>query len=450
MVIGLDIGTHSIKVASRIKNGAPINFAELRTSLLTKPDVNPQDEKIVVSVGDQAVEKYFNRDEHVPYNVELIEGDQVLQEHLIQALTALKIDPEPDLVALTVETEKFNKDEELTNLIYCAKKVFEKAKVFILDEAICAAAVYKKNHPQAGFLLICDLGKSALKLSLCDLKNDTIQIKDTVSITQSAWKCFENNLVQSFPFYRNPETPEIEKKHFRYDCLKSFIALDKDEKYSYINCLEASPGLLQDGGIHDLEFLSFGDPQKFLNVGTMHENYHEFVKAILSKLKDFIDNIEPEISSELPLPMIVIGSGASPTSFLEFIISSIENHSLDEIFEAVEIDNPKFTVAEGALRVISNEIKIYEPIKKQIIFKRIKLVDGFVEEEETAIEPKEVPMFGEEYSLHKFRFHFEHPSLVMKVGEEVLLEFQCSSPGEYELIQSMDCFGNMNLDLRKN
>lgn len=448
MVIGLDIGTHSIKVASKPINGGLINFSELRTSLLENPNVTKQDEKSVLHVGNEAIEKYFNRDDQIPYNVELIEGDHVLEKHLIPALSALKIEPEPDLlVALTVPTEKFNEDEELKRLIDSAKKVFEKSKVFVLDEAVCAAAVYKKKHPEAGFLVICDLGKSALKLSLCDLKNDAIQIKETASINQFAWKAFEDNFVRSFQFYIKMEE-QIEKKRFHYDCLKSLIALDDDDKYSYIICLEESPGLLENGGIHALEFLSFRDPKNFLTIETTRKLYHDFVQSILSEVQCFIENSKrKEIIENYPLPILVIGAGASPTKFFDFFRSSVKNHSIQDVVNVIDITNPKFTVAEGACKVISDEIQIYNYDNKQLKYDRLKLVNGASVREETVI-PVKKPKFGKHELVTTIRVHSERPVLQMEYGGENLLLGNDLTPGDYDLLQSMDDFGKPNFVMK--
>src|SRR5690606_4815591 len=147
-----------------------------------------------------------------------------------------------------------------------------------------------------------------------------------------------DNFVRSFQFY-NKMDEQIEKIRFHYDCLKSLIALDDDDKYSYINYLEETPGLLENGGIHALEFLSFRDPKHFLTIETTRKLYHDFVQSILSEVQCFIENSKSkEIIKNYPLPLLVIGAGASPTKFFDFFRTSVKRHTIIDVVKVDDID----------------------------------------------------------------------------------------------------------------
>lgn len=443
MIIGLDIGTHSIKVAER-KNAGNNNLVEQRTILLNNLDGKE------ISFGNDAIKEYFNRKGDCS-QLSLLDGIDVVKDHLRGAVVALEIDNKPDMIALTVPNKK--SIEEKKDLLKSVQEVFETSKIFVLDDAICAAAVYKENNPNEDFLLICDLGKSALKLSFCDLRNDMLLINHSTSVSQFAWGNFENRLLQEFNTYRslaNNEYMRRDRDRFRYDCLESLFALDQEDKYRIIYLLENDPENLMNHGIHEQKFISFWKPEVSLNTNEMHQLYQESFNNILSTLKDHIGNrLSETIPEEYCIPMMFIGSAVSPKKFADFLVS-IVNKQLKGFFVKVYLpDNPKFAVAEGALKIISNEITIHKPLK--ITVKRDKLVNGLgIEEEKTIIKQNNCPKFGVDDTLQKFKFHSDSLNLEMKVGEEDLKVVTVDSPGKYDLIQTMDCFGMPIIEFRKS
>ncbi|MDD2523174.1 MAG: hypothetical protein PHW11_10220 [Anaerolineaceae bacterium] len=439
-VIGLDIGTHSIKMAKRSENG-PVEFTELPTKVLYDPDG-----KKVVSVGEEATLNYLDRHGNIPFGVELLEG-QIVREKCLESILAVIGDSTIEHVGVAIT----GKDISVKPIISAINTVFQDAKVVDLDEVICAAAVYKYKNPDSDTdqLVVCDLGYSALKLALCSFKNKAIQIKKTIREEDLGWQVFQTRLLETFPEYlsvKNEPVLEPARISFRDEFLQQLEKGDYDNGLKMVRVMEEGGDIIGAGGIHDTNFFTLGDARKVLKVGVVHEQYHNFITEVLDSIDKFLSE-----NRATTTPIFVTGAGASPDEFKDLFITSIQKHSGNISKENVIIsDNPKHTISEGAFRIAAEEIRVFEAIDKAITYKGPRLVNGNIENEYEITPPSKYLTSGDPFSLCRIVVIEPVESLMLSYGDKefsLTREIEC---GNYDLAISMNRFGKLDFELRND
>ena len=437
-VIGLDIGTYSIKMSKKSEDGS-VEFTEVPTRVLYYPD-----EKKVVSVGEQAILNYLDRHENIPFGVELLEGQSVREKHLESMLAGIG-GSTVEQVGVAITGNGIN----VNSIISAVNNAFQNAKVVDLDEVICAAAMYKTKDPETDRLVVCDLGYSALKLGLCTFVNKAIQIKKTKRIENLGWQVFQTRLLETFPEYvAIKDKPFLEpyRIRFRDDFLQQLENGGYKTGLEFVKTLEGGEILKTERGIHDQNFFTFGDAGKVLNVGVVHEQYHSFITEVLDSIEKFLSE-----NNATTTPIFVTGAGASPDGFKDLFTTSIENHTGNIRKEYVIIsDNPKHTISEGAVGIAAGDLRVFEAIDKAITYKGPRLVNGKIENEYKITSPVNYLSSSNPYKLCRIVVSESVPSLMLSYGDKdfsLTREIEC---GNYDLVINMDRFGKVGFELRNN
>lgn len=443
VVIGLDVGTNSIKISHRKADGE-IETAELPTRILFHPD------KGVISSGASAVKDYLERDENIPlYGVTLLEGEEVLKRHLAALLSYPQKNPATDIVAVAFPSTSFRDDKVFFSLVEDVKQAFPNAKVVAVDPAICAAAVFKQKFQDTQQLVVCDLGKSALKMALCSFEKDTILITQSQVKDDLGWNMFEYGLLRSFTKYCELENESLEalRIQFREDILQILYGSDHDEGFKLLQALEESDGQTDAADMANQPFINTSESSLSLNLGEVYEQYTEYISGILGAIDIFLNENKAD-----DVTFFITGAGASPKKFKDLFAASINRRAkylnADKVIIA---SDPKQTISEGARMIAAGECRVIEPINPYITYKGPRLVNGKIEKEHTLLLPLDLSMSGEENNVCRVVVIVKPTQpILLSYGEKVVSFSSGIRQGEYDLVMSIERFGKAEFTLKRD
>jgi len=442
VVIGLDVGTNSIKISHRKEDGE-IETAELPTSVLFHP------EKGVISSGAPAIKNYLERDETIPYGVTLLEGEEVLKHHLAALLSDPEKNPATDVVAVAIPPTHLRADRVDNPLLRDVKQAFPNAKVVTVDAAICAAAVFKQIFPDTQEMVVCDLGKSALKMALCFFEKDTIQVLQSELKGDLGWNVFEDGLLRCFSKYSELENEFLEalRIQFREEILQILYGSDHDEGFTLLQALEGLDGQTKAADLANKPFINPSESSLSLKVGEVYEQYTKYISGILGAIDIFLNE-----NKGVDATVFITGAGPSLKKFKDLFATSINRRAKYLKSDKVIIaSDPKHTISEGARMIAAGECRVKEPIHPNITYKGSRLVNGKIEKEHTLLLPLDLNMSGEKCNVCRVVVLVKPTQpILLSYGEKVVSFSSGIRQGEYDLVLSINRFGKAELTLKRD
>lgn len=451
-VIGLDIGNHSIKYAVLAEGERTPVLYEIPTYIL----INPTKPAEVIHAGKEALDKYLDKGIGIPADAEL-RTDLIKPAYHRRNPAAFikplleKIDEatrkRAKVVAVTFSDEAIKDNESVDAVLNVISECFDPdTQLVALDEARCIAANYGFQN-KINNLIICDFGKSALKISACSFKNGAYQLIDSSTNTELGWSELENQFLNHFEAYKN-STFDTQRQGFRRDLLELwFDSKTTQRKYLYSSMFwKPFEELDKDGGLHDKPFLSmnYGSSSQDLTLLEAHKFYKDFSTRIIEAMGNFLSKLDNEFNIA---PVLITGAGACPPNFVNFLRAIRQSENLPNSFVVVE--NPKFFVAESASKIANNELQYYPSSSLKISFEYKQLKHGNSVSSQIEIPPNN-RVFGVTEALQIFNIKSGSSAPNLSYGDFVFTIDKEIEEGEYTLYQSLDRHGDLMLHLQKN
>lgn len=438
-IIGLDIGKHSLKYAVLSKGDKSPVLHEIPTYIL----INPTNHK-VLHAGQEALDNYLERGVDIPANVELM-SDFINPDDIKPLLE--KIDEvtrkKTRGVAVTFSVEALKNVESVDAVLDVISDCFtQDTQLVALNEALCIAANYGSQKYDAN-LIICDFGKSALKISACSFVDGAYQLKKSETNTKLGWSELENKFLNFFDAYKTSRN-DPHKQLFRRDLLNLWFDSKTHQLYSLM-FKKGFDVLEKDGGLYGQPFLSmgYGSSRQDLPLLKAHEFYKDFASDIIKALKEFLSSFNDDFSVA---PILITGAGACTFDFGNFLNAIGENDNLPN--RCVVADNPKFFVAESASKIANNHVNYFPSSNFKIAFEYKQLKHGESVDSRIEISPTD-RVFGESEALQIFTIKSRSSAPNLSYGDFVFTIDQEIEEGEYKLYQSKDRHGELMLHLQK-
>ena len=174
-ILAIDLGHNSIKLAKSSENSTDPEHFEIPFQILIDP------ENRIVTVGDDAINRYLRRNSNLPLGVRLFEEDLrninmdqlqiIMQAFLKSAKESYFYNDSFELILVSFDRNSFVIDNYVDTVIDLIKDIFYTKEVVALNEHVAAASLF---HVSPDIKLregiICDLEKISLSFLISKQK----------------------------------------------------------------------------------------------------------------------------------------------------------------------------------------------------------------------------------------------------------------------------------------
>jgi hypothetical protein len=449
-ILAIDLGHNSIKLAKSSENSTDPEHFEIPFQILIDP------ENRIVTVGDDAINRYLRRNSNLPLGVRLFEEDLrninmdqlqiIMQAFLKSAKESYFYNDSFELILVSFDRNSFVIDNYVDTVIDLIKDIFYTKEVVALNEPVAAASLF---HVSPDIKLregiICDLGKNKLKFSYFKTENDAIvcdkQAEETYSNLEER---FLNDLVIPSNF---PEPQKIQVEN-----LFRTVYGDMDNSKEYKNALDYRV-MNDDGGLPSSPFfeiplteeLRAAKIKKSFSYKEIYDLYSNFANDIVDKLSEFIDDVE-ELNQTKKIPICIIGAPARVPGFDDLLRQSGNDKPLSFFVPS----DSKYAIVDGSIDIVLHKLNIYPDFTGKLQYKEKLIKNGKIVFTLKDIETSKTLKLGEMKELSFVSVESDTCDTCLYLNDKELKGNVALLKGSYHLWQSVSRFGKPVFYLTKS